>query len=293
MCHYRHRAHDDPFAWPGLTDITAHVDFTAMAEAGERAGLAGCGLHRAGAVPAGLRDSRRAGGDRRARVARLHPGGGGGAEAARALRDGGAVQGAGAGKIGGDRLAGVRRRRSPAPAVTIRASANHSRSRHGNADRHRQPRHGLAARAPRALPAAPHGGRHRVARAGRARDPAQLARVRRLRQPLRERAGRRSASPAATASRPCSRIRSSSLATYWACAKLGAVVVPLSPLLTATGLASLVADASPRVIIGSGDQLRDAGRSARPDAGRCRAGVGAAATPRPTTKRPATGPTAR
>jgi len=45
------------------------------------------------------------------------------------------------------------------------------------------------------------------------------------------------------------------LATYWACAKLGAVVVPLSPLLTATGLASLVADASPRVIIGSSDQL--------------------------------------
>ena len=39
MCHYRHRAHDDPLSWPGLTDITAHVDFTAMAEAGERAGL--------------------------------------------------------------------------------------------------------------------------------------------------------------------------------------------------------------------------------------------------------------
>ena len=39
MCHHRHRAHGDPFAWPGLTDITAHVDFTAMAEAGERAGL--------------------------------------------------------------------------------------------------------------------------------------------------------------------------------------------------------------------------------------------------------------
>lgn len=39
MCHYRHRAHDDPFLWPGLTDITAHVDFTAMAAAGERAGL--------------------------------------------------------------------------------------------------------------------------------------------------------------------------------------------------------------------------------------------------------------
>ena len=39
MCHYRHRAHGDPFVWPGLTDITAHVDFTAMAEAGERAAL--------------------------------------------------------------------------------------------------------------------------------------------------------------------------------------------------------------------------------------------------------------
>ena len=45
------------------------------------------------------------------------------------------------------------------------------------------------------------------------------------------------------------------VATYWACAKLGAVVVPLSPLLTATGLASLLADAAPCVVIGSGDQL--------------------------------------
>ncbi len=39
MCHYRHRAHDDPFLWPGLQDITAHVDFTAVAEAGSAAGL--------------------------------------------------------------------------------------------------------------------------------------------------------------------------------------------------------------------------------------------------------------
>ncbi len=44
MCHYRHRVHQDPFAWPGLTDITAHVDFTAMAAAGERAGLAVAGF---------------------------------------------------------------------------------------------------------------------------------------------------------------------------------------------------------------------------------------------------------
>ena len=34
MCHYRHYAHDDPFFLPGLQDITAHVDFTAVAESG-------------------------------------------------------------------------------------------------------------------------------------------------------------------------------------------------------------------------------------------------------------------
>jgi SAM-dependent MidA family methyltransferase len=39
MCHYRHRAHDDPFVYPGLQDITAHVDFTAMADAALDAGL--------------------------------------------------------------------------------------------------------------------------------------------------------------------------------------------------------------------------------------------------------------
>ena len=44
MGHYRHRAHDDPFLWPGLSDLTAHVDFTAIAEAGERAGLAVAGF---------------------------------------------------------------------------------------------------------------------------------------------------------------------------------------------------------------------------------------------------------
>jgi len=36
--HYRHRVHDDPFLWPGLSDLTAHVDFTGIAEAGVRAG---------------------------------------------------------------------------------------------------------------------------------------------------------------------------------------------------------------------------------------------------------------
>jgi SAM-dependent MidA family methyltransferase len=56
MCHYRHRAHDDPLILVGLQDITAHVDFTAVAEAGTGEGLSllgytsqaafliGCGL---------------------------------------------------------------------------------------------------------------------------------------------------------------------------------------------------------------------------------------------------------
>lgn len=58
ICNYRHRAHDKVFFWPGLQDITAFVDFTALAEAGEACGLElsgytsqtlfllGCGLDR-------------------------------------------------------------------------------------------------------------------------------------------------------------------------------------------------------------------------------------------------------
>jgi SAM-dependent MidA family methyltransferase len=38
-CHYRHRAHDDPFVWPGLQDITAWVEFSRLADAAEEAGL--------------------------------------------------------------------------------------------------------------------------------------------------------------------------------------------------------------------------------------------------------------
>jgi SAM-dependent MidA family methyltransferase len=56
LCHYRHRVHDDPLILPGLQDITASVDFTAVADAAVAAGLAiagyasqnyflfGCGL---------------------------------------------------------------------------------------------------------------------------------------------------------------------------------------------------------------------------------------------------------
>ena len=39
ICHYRHRAHDDVFLYPGLQDITANVDFTAVAEAADAAGF--------------------------------------------------------------------------------------------------------------------------------------------------------------------------------------------------------------------------------------------------------------
>jgi SAM-dependent MidA family methyltransferase len=39
LCHFRHRFNDDPFALPGLQDITAWVDFTAVAEAAQSAGL--------------------------------------------------------------------------------------------------------------------------------------------------------------------------------------------------------------------------------------------------------------
>ena len=58
VCQTRHRAHFDPFTWPGLQDISAFVDFTALAEAADQARLTvagytpqnrflfGCGLDR-------------------------------------------------------------------------------------------------------------------------------------------------------------------------------------------------------------------------------------------------------
>jgi len=39
MCHYRHQTHAQPLILPGLQDITAHVDFTAMADAALEGGL--------------------------------------------------------------------------------------------------------------------------------------------------------------------------------------------------------------------------------------------------------------
>jgi SAM-dependent MidA family methyltransferase len=70
LCHFRHRAHDDPFLYPGLSDITAWVDFTALAEASQPAGfelagfttqahfLAGMGVDREMRILAGADDIR-------------------------------------------------------------------------------------------------------------------------------------------------------------------------------------------------------------------------------------------
>lgn len=49
-CHYRHRAHDDPFVYPGLTDLSAWVDFTAVAEAALEADLEVSGFSTQAAV---------------------------------------------------------------------------------------------------------------------------------------------------------------------------------------------------------------------------------------------------
>ncbi len=43
-CYYRHHVHDDPFLYPGLQDITAHVDFTHLAESADAAGLTVAGF---------------------------------------------------------------------------------------------------------------------------------------------------------------------------------------------------------------------------------------------------------
>ena len=44
ICHYQHREHDDPFIWPGLQDISVNVEFTALAEALDAAGLSVVGF---------------------------------------------------------------------------------------------------------------------------------------------------------------------------------------------------------------------------------------------------------
>jgi SAM-dependent MidA family methyltransferase len=53
-CHHRQRAHDDPFAHPGMEDITAWVDFTRIAEAADAAGLEVLGYATQAALLLGL-----------------------------------------------------------------------------------------------------------------------------------------------------------------------------------------------------------------------------------------------
>ncbi len=48
QCYYRHAHHNDPFAYVGEQDITAHVDFTALEKCGEQAGLHNLGFTQQG-----------------------------------------------------------------------------------------------------------------------------------------------------------------------------------------------------------------------------------------------------
>lgn len=71
--HYRHRAHHDPFLWPGLQDLTCWVDFTQVADAGTREGLALAGYTTQAhfLLGNGLAEyAGEAGGDERTRLAR-------------------------------------------------------------------------------------------------------------------------------------------------------------------------------------------------------------------------------
>jgi hypothetical protein len=256
MCHYRHRAHGDPFMWPGLTDITAHVDFTAMAEAGERAGLEVAGFTALAPflIGCGILDALAATGTPES--VPLHPCRGVRAEVARALRNGRIVQGAGAREVGRDRVAGLRRGRPPASLVTSTAKAametpiasgtlvmgalpaRHARYR---------PHHTAVVIAPSP--------REREIRLSWREFDAHVNRCANALAALGVVKGDRVATVL-----PNSLLL---LTSYWACAKLGAVVVPLSPLLTATGLAALVLDAQPRVVIGPENVARSNRRSPR------------------------------
>jgi SAM-dependent MidA family methyltransferase len=66
-CHYKQRVHNDPFINVGVQDITAWVDFTRVAEAGDAAGLQVRGFATQAAFLLGLgieglvRDTRQAG----------------------------------------------------------------------------------------------------------------------------------------------------------------------------------------------------------------------------------------
>jgi SAM-dependent MidA family methyltransferase len=55
LCHFRHRAHGDPLLYPGLQDITAWVDYTALAEACRAGGFGLTGFTTQSYLLAGLK----------------------------------------------------------------------------------------------------------------------------------------------------------------------------------------------------------------------------------------------
>jgi SAM-dependent MidA family methyltransferase len=55
LCHFQHRAHSDPFLYPGLQDITAWVDYTSLAEASRAAGFSLAGFTTQSFFLAGLK----------------------------------------------------------------------------------------------------------------------------------------------------------------------------------------------------------------------------------------------
>lgn len=68
QCYYQHARHANPYIHIGQQDITAHVDFTALARQGDR-----CGLPRLGYVPQGLFLMALGLGDRLAALSQLQP----------------------------------------------------------------------------------------------------------------------------------------------------------------------------------------------------------------------------
>jgi SAM-dependent MidA family methyltransferase len=74
LCHFQHRAHGDPFLYPGLQDITAWVDFTLLAEASRVCGFTLAGFTTQSHFLAGLGvdlEMQRIAGDDANRFARL------------------------------------------------------------------------------------------------------------------------------------------------------------------------------------------------------------------------------
>jgi SAM-dependent MidA family methyltransferase len=93
MCHYRHRLHDNPFYLPGLQDITSHVDFSAIANAGLELWPRLAWVRQPGCIPDRLRHPGPLARRRRSRIRGVPARSGRGTEADVACRNGRTVQG--------------------------------------------------------------------------------------------------------------------------------------------------------------------------------------------------------